>query len=522
MIEKRSLMIKQINLFLLLGLISIPGLLYAEPSALFVSEEGKVGINIGENTDPIDDLHVKGGATIQGALTLEPQQEAPENPSTGSMYLSSDLKLHVFLGEWKEVQINDIAPPPEPPPSEPPASVSPIVHFPMNENNANYTYDIIGSVIGTLNGGSTWFSDEEGVAIGFGGQGDRVNLSPSVDLGEEWTLSAWFSGPLPNTVAYHTLFRGYAGDHPILTNPSLDLGTYASNGSSFYPCGYNLGSLSSGWHHIVAVGSGGQTEFFIDGVSVGVSQFKSTTEVSVINNYMSGSQLFANQVNDVKIYDIALSAAQVAELFAVDPENPSLTPPAPPAEEGLIAYFNLDEGSGTTVSGNSYTAILKNITWDAGYSGTAAIYSGQSSVISLDTQIDLDEAWTLAARFKMPLATGTWKTLFRGKSSDYQIIVDANQNLGAYLDFNGGFYSSGFDMSVLSDGWHQLVAVGNNGETEYFVDGVSVGTIAAKSTSDVYFIGNKSSSQQFSSAIDDVRIYNVALTAQEVADLEND
>ena len=37
-------------------------------------------------------------------------------------------------------------------------------------------------------------------------------------------------------------------------------------GNRFYFLGYNMNSLSAGWHHLAAVANGGNTYFYVDGV----------------------------------------------------------------------------------------------------------------------------------------------------------------------------------------------------------------------------------------------------------------
>lgn len=106
------------------------------------------------------------------------------------------------------------------------------------------------------------------------------------------------------------------------------------------------------WHHIVSVypeggGEVGTVIHYIDGVAEapggnGGSTQPVNTSIIVdpvtIGRRTQGTAMgyFPGQLDDVRIYDRGLSAAEVAQLSA-----------AAPTTEGLVMHFPLDEGSGT-------------------------------------------------------------------------------------------------------------------------------------------------------------------------------
>ena len=69
----------------------------------------------------------------------------------------------------------------------------------------------------------------------------------------------------------------------------------------------------------------------------------------------------------------------------------------------------------------------------------------------------------------------------------------------------------------MSAAWHHLVAVGELGSTKFYIDGQLVGTAAFQSTSDIKAIGNYQGGGQPFGIIDEVVVYNSALTADDVA-----
>ncbi|MBA4387400.1 MAG: hypothetical protein C0404_05425 [Verrucomicrobia bacterium] len=56
------------------------------------------------------------------------------------------------------------------------------------------------------------------------------------------------------------------------------------------------------------------TRFYVDGVMVGASDRKSSTDVYAVGNYQSDNQRFADRIDDVRIYNCAIPTQQIAAL----------------------------------------------------------------------------------------------------------------------------------------------------------------------------------------------------------------
>ncbi|HTN74221.1 MAG TPA: LamG-like jellyroll fold domain-containing protein, partial [Pirellulaceae bacterium] len=185
--------------------------------------------------------------------------------------------------------------------------------------------------------------------------GSRLEIGGSgIPTGANWTASVWFKG-LYGTGDWRTLTRG-TGQHQIIIEAgSWRLGTHMGG---FFDSGYvipvALQTDTTNWHQIVAVGSGTTTTFYIDGVQVGVSPNKST-EGFVNIGAGAGNQRFAQNIDEVFVYQTALNAAQVQALYNnnLSLANPVLLDMIPNSSLVTIAATaRLDMGGFSETIGN--------------------------------------------------------------------------------------------------------------------------------------------------------------------------
>lgn len=177
-----------------------------------------------------------------------------------------------------------------------------------------------------------------------------------------------------------------------------------------------------------------------------------------------------------------------------------------------VGLWHFNEGSGATAvdaTGLNTIGSLNGTTWTNGrfvsaisFANAAYLYVGS---------VPMGSTWTLEAwtRFPLPTTSGERILAYNGNR---HVSVDAAGMLGVY---NGGFFSSGYDVDGLS-GWHRLTAVGSGGSTSFYIDGTFVGAAASQVTSAVQYFGNAASSNLYWGALDEVRVLNYAASAAEI------
>ncbi len=210
----------------------------------------------------------------------------------------------------------------------------------------------------------------------------------------------------------------------------------------------------------------------------------------------------------------------------------------------VVAYFKFDETSGTSVAEdiNSLDGTLTNAgdeVWSSGLDGNAIDFGAANvtnayvEVPSSDAITFSTESFSIGAVVKLTELTTKYQIIaYKGNLSDdvdghwYSLFVYSDKLL-MYIDDKATTSSVSTSISDISfDEWNYFVCVrdAENAALYLYVNGVQVAT-AADNSGDItstlpLMIGNMASLDgQFTGSIDELKIYNTALSADEVASL---
>lgn len=203
---------------------------------------------------------------------------------------------------------------------------------------------------------------------------------------------------------------------------------------------------------------------------------------------------------------------------------------ASPVQADLIAYWSFDAATATDDSGKGHTGTLANGATSgsaSGFQGTAMSLPNTTSVMSLGTPVDIGTSWTVSAWIKSPTAGDGYATLVRNSAAAYsgstemQVIHSSGRALGAYYPS-----SAHYSAATLANNstWQHVVAVGTFGKTTFYINGAYAGQISYGSTSDIGCVGNDyryTIDRRFASYIDEVSVFNVALSAGQTDSLND-
>src|SRR5207244_2899749 len=199
------------------------------------------------------------------------------------------------------------------------------------------------------------------------------------------------------------------------------------------------------------------------------------------------------------------------------------------AATGLVAAYGFNEGTGTSTadaSGNLNTGSVNGASWTSTAKfGKALTFSGTSNVsLASATSLDLGGAMTLEAWVRPTNLSGWRPVVVRELTGALAYALYANDNVSrpsGWLRTSGVSQSAVGSASLAMNTWSHLATTYDGSVLRLYVNGVQTGSRAvtgtiATSTQPLRLGANVVSSQYFRGQIDEVRIYNRALTAFEI------
>lgn len=196
-------------------------------------------------------------------------------------------------------------------------------------------------------------------------------------------------------------------------------------------------------------------------------------------------------------------------------------------DPSLVAAYSFDDGAGSALidrTGKGHNGVISGAAWAAGHTGGALSFDGVDDLVTIADAPDLrlTNAMTLEAWVR-PSAVTDWRTVILKERPD-------NLSYGLYSSGPGysssWFTSSGGDRFVNgpalpANAWSHLTVTYDGTTLRLYVNGEQVATAPAAgpmitSTSPLRLGGNLLWNEYFAGQMDDVRVYNRALSAAEV------
>ena len=207
----------------------------------------------------------------------------------------------------------------------------------------------------------------------------------------------------------------------------------------------------------------------------------------------------------------------------------TVTVSTPASVLGLVAAYGFDEGSGTTVtdaSGNGNNGTVVNGTWvTTGEFGRAIQFNGTSTVINIPNSpsLQLTTGMTLEAWVNPSAVSSAWRdVVYKGNDNYYLEATSTNGSKPDAGVIAGGSYGDAFGTATLATNtWSFLTETYDGGTLRLYINGTQVAatahTGAITVSSNPLQIGADSIyGQYFKGLIDNVRVYNTALTAAQI------
>ncbi|HTE23015.1 FG-GAP-like repeat-containing protein [Flavitalea sp.] len=283
------------------------------------------------------------------------------------------------------------------------------------------------------------------------------------------------------------------------------------------------------WTHLAVVRNGTNGTLYVNGVQretkanytigSGGTEFRIGKQFGAINEFTSGN------LDAVRIWNTARSASQIKD---------GMYGTIPVSSTGLVAYYKMDEGSGTVVSNNSTSL-------DAAASSNGTLISGtgwldNSPVRGNENGLHfdgVDDYVQIPRNSNYDFNSGTIECWLRTENLVGNACIlgnrsDATSRYSFHIAAGSiGMYKTGEYQAIaytFTPGqWYHLAFVCSAVETRIYVNGVSIGTTGNVISADAnldFQLGVAHTSpifEPFSGSMDEVRIWNVTKTQAQIA-----
>jgi Concanavalin A-like lectin/glucanases superfamily/Protein of unknown function (DUF1565) len=208
-------------------------------------------------------------------------------------------------------------------------STGPVGYWKFDEGSGTSVSDASGNgSTGSLLNGPVWTTGIKGTALSFDGVDDYVDLgsSPSVNItGAALTLQAWVKGSSPGNYKYIvSKTDGLDVGYGLYTGISGTLRFYVGKGAGLIVTPDVTSPWDNRWHHVVGTYDGSKLNLYIDGVAgASVAATGNIADSSArslnIGRFSEGGFSFKGVIDDVQIYNRALSSTEIQQLYNAVP-----------------------------------------------------------------------------------------------------------------------------------------------------------------------------------------------------------
>ncbi len=439
-------------------------------------------------------------------------------------------------------------------------SPGPIAFWKFDEGVGTTAYDSTQNNNDGKISGATWQNEDmcvSGKCFYFDGSSDKISMADStvLDISSPLTVSAWIK---PNTVSGSQIIvdkepGGIGGTEDgyqfYLDDSNLKV-CYGDGGSEECVTA-NSAIEANVWQSVSLVFDNSNVTLYKNGIVIKrdtsqiATSFSNSDILEIGEHTCSGCKnTFTGFIDQVKIYPYARTAEEIKANYnsgkaGLSSDKGSSTILGTSSggnnlSSGLVGYWNMDAGTGTTIvdlSGNGNTGTLINAGWITGKFGIGTSFDGNNDYINIPTNPISTNTISFGGWFKVPDSSNDY-TLMSGNESnavnEFTLQSDNSSGLALiHYDDSGGNHNIPSSQYITNE-WVHLFGTYDGNTIKFYINGnfINSNTNITSRPQDVspWTIGRREASggsDYQKGPIDEIRIYNRALSPTEVRQLYN-
>ncbi|MBN9889376.1 LamG domain-containing protein [Salipiger abyssi] len=425
------------------------------------------------------------------------------------------------------------------------------------EDSSGYGND--GAMSGGLSGAQSETAKVgTGLSLSGGNYEIEIPNSTSLQPASEVTLSVWAKsdwstgGQVLIAKQVGTGSTDWRNSYTLLVS-SPNLQGYAGHGGNMQGISYDFSPETDRWYHFAYTysDSANTHKLFIDGVEVNsgsnsASLGYNTSPVTLGFDYEDEALTqnlyhFGGVMDDVRIYNRALSPTEIAELYSGgcpggSPKYIQACTSDDTLTNGLISHWKFDEETGSATAYDSMTGITGTVEPSTTLTSATGVIRGAVDVQDLyyidagsDDVYSLDESWSLSVWAKTTNVGDGQQIVMKNSfpNRTYHLLFETAGTIMFGYDAPSGFAGRRTTGTFDNDQWHHIIATFDDttNSLAIYVDGVAVAQSSfgagsgeepnTLSGGTLRLLAHAGAGDGFYGLVDDFRIYNRVITAEE-------
>lgn len=437
-----------------------------------------------------------------------------------------------------------------------------VAHWPLDESAGTTAKDLVGVSNGTTVNAPVWAPTAGQV----GGTLDNLSALTIVGWIRPDTLGEGPSlGRIIGKTSTNTTTGGWTLNLDTTNRLTFDV-DYAT--TDFRRRAANNSITLGQWQQVAVTWTGSATatnaKLYVNGVETSYATTTNGTggrvndaaqSISIGNPPGLTDRSFDGKIDNVRIYNRVLTATEIAALYDAAVSGNACTTAGEMLYDdtldvmkycdgsrwrgfgnctgdvlGAIAYWKLDETSGTTASDSSGNALngtlINGPVWTTGQIGGALDFDGTDDYVTIPSHAALDnlDSLSVCGWFYVESGVGVWRQLvskYNG-SNGWNLYVSSGDSSYGFQHRSGDYAQPG---GKTFDEWQHFCGTAGNGFVRVYRNGVLGGSVPITgplfddSAVPVTIGANSAGWELFMGPADDIRIYDRVLSAEEIQNL---